>query len=598
MMEMTKEGYYRQLFEKVKNDESELKKTYSRVSNIRLAAIVLGAVLFYFLLETSLIITVVAWIVILAGFYRLVKYHERLEHTLGLKVTEMQVIENELEFMRSGGSSYSGGEAFINDKHPYSTDLDVFGDFSLFKQINRSRTAAGMRILSSFFLKSQSKEEIEARQQAVKELKEKREWILTFQSALYETTGTKTELLQGLETPPKIKFESIISAYRYLKWLVLPVIAATFYFGGIVPGMITLFGITGFHFWLAGQNSKETEPYFDQLRGHSRDLNRYEVAVSVIMEQSWESELLRELAQKLKNEAGDLKNPIRDFQVISKRIDMKNNQFAAFFLYILSPFDLVELIKMRNWIDNHPDFFQVVFETIGGFEALGSLGVYAFNQDNWTFPEIASDARPTFKASALGHPLIKESVCNDFELSTTNRLSLITGSNMSGKSTFLRTIGCNILLAYAGAPCFARNFVLTEGIELFTYMRIRDSLMENASTFKAEIERIRLLLDALIAKPKALLLVDEMLRGTNSEDKLKGSIAFLKKVVDENAFALVATHDLRTTELAVQYPDAIKTYFFEYDSKDGELTFDYDLKEGVCKSFNASELLRRVGLNI
>jgi DNA mismatch repair ATPase MutS len=202
------------------------------------------------------------------------------------------------------------------------------------------------------------------------------------------------------------------------------------------------------------------------------------------------------------------------------------------------------------------------------------------------------------KAKSVGHPLMKNAVCNDFELKETNRLTLITGSNMSGKSTFLRTTGCNILLAYAGAPVFAKQFELTDQIQLFAYMRIKDSLQENASTFKAEIDRIRLLLDAMKNEPKALILVDEMLRGTNSEDKLKGSIAFLEEVIAANAFAMVATHDLRTTEMTTKYPNSVNNFYFEYDSKDGELSFDYQLKEGVCKSFNASELLRSVGLKV
>ncbi len=596
---MTKEGYYLQLLEEVQIQEKLLKSRFSKVSNLRLGAIVLGAILLYFLLKTSLIVTVIAWVIILLSFYRLVKYHEKLEFEMSLKQTELEVIKNELDLILSKKSSYHGGSEFIDDKHPFSTDLDVFGDFSLFKLLNRCRTAAGLKRLTHFLLGSHLLPEIESRQAAVEELKANREWSLEFQSTLYHVTGTKTELLQALEIPPSLKFKSLISAYRYIRWLVLPALAAVFYFYGLTSGIASLFGITAFHFWLAGQNRKNTEPYFEKLKGHSRDLSRYESAVQVILDKEWKSELLQNLTQTLRNEssAGEA-NPIREFQVISKRIDMKNNQFAAFFLYILSPFDLVELIKLNQWIDKHPFFFKVVFETIGDFEALNSLGAFAFNQEDWIFPEIIPSARPQFSTRGLGHPLIEGSVCNDFELTQKNRLTLITGSNMSGKSTLLRTVGCNVLLAYAGAPCFASEFVLSEGIELFTYMRIKDSLQENASTFKAEIERIKLLLDSMKTRPKALLLVDEMLRGTNSEDKLKGSVAFLRKVIEENAFAMVATHDLRTTDLAQEFPDSIRTYFFEYDSRDGELTFDYKLKEGVCQSFNASELLRKVGLDV
>ena len=179
-----------------------------------------------------------------------------------------------------------------------------------------------------------------------------------------------------------------------------------------------------------------------------------------------------------------------------------------------------------------------------------------------------------------------------------NRLTLITGSNMSGKSTFLRTVGLNIILAYAGCPVFAKKMNISFGIKLICYMRIKDSIQQNASTFKAEIERIKLVLASINNNENALFLIDEMLRGTNSEDKLAGSRALLEKIVNSKAYAMVATHDLRMTEISEQYPNEVKNFYFEYATENGELLFDYLIKEGVCKSFNASLLLKSIGLPI
>lgn len=169
---------------------------------------------------------------------------------------------------------------------------------------------------------------------------------------------------------------------------------------------------------------------------------------------------------------------------------------------------------------------------------------------------------------------------------------------MSGKSTFLRTVGLNIILAYAGCPVFAKKMNISFGIKLICYMRIKDSIQQNASTFKAEIERIKLVLAAINNNENALFLIDEMLRGTNSEDKLAGSMALLEKIVNSKAYAMVATHDLRMTEISEQYPAEVKNYYFEYATENGELLFDYFIKEGVCKSFNASLLLKSIGLPI
>jgi DNA mismatch repair ATPase MutS len=193
---------------------------------------------------------------------------------------------------------------------------------------------------------------------------------------------------------------------------------------------------------------------------------------------------------------------------------------------------------------------------------------------------------------------VHQTICNDFELTKHNQVNLITGSNMSGKSTFLRTIGMNLILANMGAPVFAEKLDLRLGMEPICYMRITDSIYENASTFKAEIERIKLVLQALKNDKLHIFLIDEMLRGTNSEDKLKGSMALFEKLVNENAIALLATHDLRLSEISAKYTDKVKNFYFEYSTAHGELIFDYLIKEGVCKSFNASLLLEAIGLKM
>lgn len=199
----------------------------------------------------------------------------------------------------------------------------------------------------------------------------------------------------------------------------------------------------------------------------------------------------------------------------------------------------------------------------------------------------------------MGHPLLSEGHCvlNDFEWGNSNRLSLITGSNMSGKSSFLRAIGINTLLAYAGAPVLASSFEISLGYRIISYMRIKDSIQQNASTFKAEIDRIKRVVDSIVCNEKAFYLIDEMLRGTNSDDKLAGSLALLHKVAESNTFAMVATHDLRATEVASKFSEVCKNYYFEYQTNGKDLSFDYKIKEGVCKSFNASLLLKSIGLD-
>ena len=588
-------NYYEDRLAKECEALAVLLKKNDTMSNLRLAAIVLGAVLLYFIFKTSALIALGSILLILAGFYFLVKYHEKIQDEVELKKVLISVLKNELGILSGAGNAYEDGQNFINEKHDYSADLDVFGGFSLFHLLNRAKTTLGKSYLATSLLETNSAHVILKKQEAAKELKEKDNWRQNFQASLFELSGSPVEVLESLEEPPKIKLEGLIKYYAVLKWLFALGVIAVFYFYGVSNGVTALLILLALNFSLVGINKKVTEPYFRKIKGLSRDMAKYRTATQLIMKEEWTSELLTEAFGKLPFED---KNPIDEFQLISKKIDMKNNQFAAFFLYAFSPFDMVQLVQLRKWVKKHPNFFKEIFDSISTFENLTSLSTLAFNNPSWVNPKAKDAEKIEIKAVALGHPLMNESVCNDFVLNTSNSLSLITGSNMSGKSTFLRTLGSNILLAYAGAPVFATALELNTHIKLYAYMRIKDSLEQNSSTFKAEIDRIKILLEAMDSEPMALLLVDEMLRGTNSEDKLKGSLAFLERVIDSNSFALVATHDLRMTDIADKYPEKSKNYFFEYDAKDGELTFDYELKPGVCQSFNASALLRSVGLNV
>ena len=572
-----------------------LEEKNNNISNLRLAAIILGAVLLYFLFKTSALIAFSAILLILAGFYFLVKYHEKIQDEVELKKVLISVLKNEKGIVNGESNQYADGQKYYSEKHDYSSDLDVFGHFSLFHLLNRAKTQMGQFKIAQSLLNTEPSHAINERQAASKELKGKTIWSQSFQATLFELSNSPVEELKQLAEPPKIKLEGLIKFYAYLKWVFAMAVIAVFYFYGLTNGITALIILLAINFSLVGINKKVTEPYFWKIKGLSRDMAKYKTATQLILAEKWSSKLLQDAFNRLPISG---KNPIEEFELISKKIDMKNNQFAAFFLYAFSPFDLVQLVNLRKWVHENPDFFEQIFEAIGTFEQLTSLATLAYNNPTWEYPEVIDAEILKIAAQSLGHPLMLDSIPNDFALDKKNRLSLITGSNMSGKSTFLRTLGSNVLLAYAGAPVFAKSFQLNTGIKLYAYMRIKDSLEQNSSTFKAEIDRIKILLDAMDAEPMALLLVDEMLRGTNSEDKLKGSLAFLERVIKSNSYALVATHDLRMTEIADKYPKESKNYYFEYDAKDGELTFDYKLKPGVCQSFNASELLRSVGLDV
>ncbi|WP_394331798.1 MutS-related protein [Mucilaginibacter mallensis] len=228
-----------------------------------------------------------------------------------------------------------------------------------------------------------------------------------------------------------------------------------------------------------------------------------------------------------------------------------------------------------------------------------SLTSLHINYPEWAFPQIADGDGYTLTATELAHPLIypNNRVDNDYELENAFHIDIITGSNMAGKSTFLRTIGINTVLALAGAPVCASRMGVSV-ITIISYMRIKDSLNESTSTFKAELDRLQMLLAAVETEPKIFFLIDEMLRGTNSVDKYLGSKAVIEQLIRKNAVGMVATHDLQIAHLEQKYPSYVRNYYFDIQVKDGEMLFDYKIKHGECKTFNASLLLKQIGIDV
>ena len=257
------------------------------------------------------------------------------------------------------------------------------------------------------------------------------------------------------------------------------------------------------------------------------------------------------------------------------------------------------VIAIENWKRTNQQSLEDAFEVIAEFEALISISSLAINYPDWCFPQIAEGKGYTLSGKAIGHPLIKKDkrVVNDYELMDTLQIDIITGSNMAGKSTFLRTIGINAILALCGAPVCANSFEVSV-MTILSYMRIKDSLNESTSTFKAELDRLQMLLAAVDSEQKIFFLIDEMLRGTNSVDKYLGSKAVIEQLIRKRGVGMVATHDLQIAELEHAYPDYVRNYYFDIQVKDGEMLFDYKIKHGKCKTFNATMLLRQIGIEV
>jgi len=549
--------------------------------------------------QNNFTIIAVTLVVILFAFAWLVSKQSGFENEKKYFENLVKVNENEINSILHHTNMYDNGAAFSNDKHFYSADLDIFGGSSLYQLINRSATAAGNNELGEWLNAPSEKNTVLSRQNAVKEIASKRDWKADMQARLLFANSKDAiqlnVLFAYLKLPIDIPGEKWLSVYIKIAPLLLSAaIVASIYFSPI-----TFFAVGLGIFNLLILNSKgkiimKSAAIADKI---GRVLANYAVVLKVIEAEKWQSAKCAELNQKLNN--GQTNKSIEGLAKLINKLGYNLIMIVNFVLNVFFLWSLKQVIAIENWKRDNKQDIETAFDVIAEFEALISLSSLAINYPKWGFPQIADGEAYTITANNIAHPLIsnKYSVSNSYELNDAFKIDIITGSNMAGKSTFLRTIGINTVLALAGAPVCADDMTVSV-ITIVSYMRIKDSLNESTSTFKAELDRLQMLLAAVENEHKVFFLIDEMLRGTNSVDKYLGSKAVIEQLISKKGVGMVATHDLQIAELEKKYPDYIRNFYFDIQVVNGEMLFDYKMKHGECKTFNASLLLKQIGIDV
>ncbi len=507
--------------------------------------------------------------------------------------------EKEINILNHNYQQYETGEAFLPDHHIYAEDLDIFGKASLYQYVNRCTTQQGKQLLASRLLYPLSKQQIESEQQAIEEIKNKTGFLQQLQAyglANPLFLSTEKKINEWLQSP-------LLFTNKKWSWLAafFPFFTIAFlflYMIDIVPAglfYLVLFGCYLFSFFIS---SKINSTY--ELLSHSaRQTETLQKQLSLIENESFTSEKMLRLQQQLVSGLGSQTSAeIKKLYKVLNRFDIRLNHFAFFFLNTLFLWDLQQLLSLNKWrrqnSKNVASWFSVMAET----EVSSSFGVLAFNKPGWCMPVVTNEF---FRCNGenLGHPLLPEEkrVDNSFSLNGKGKIGIITGSNMGGKSTFLRSLGINIVLAFAGAPVCAESFSVTV-VKLMSSMRIADNLAESTSTFYAELKKLKAIIKAVNNNENAFILLDEILRGTNSLDRHAGSVALLKQLIQKEAVALIATHDIELAKLELEYPKAIHNYHFDVQAEGSELYFDYKLKTGICRSMNASILMKNIGIEL
>lgn len=594
--------YYQQ---QILTSDAEIKrfeKLINTFSFLRLFSILLGGFVIYHVLQYEIIWLVeLAVLLLIIIFAFLVKQQSGYEKKKAFHVALKAVNENELASISRQENIYSDGSAFENDAHNYSSDLDIFGKASLFNLANRCASPGGNEMLARWFIAPSTNEEIIQRQEAVKELGSKLDWVQHVKALLLFARKTDKKDVQDLikyfVAPHKsagkfLRLYILLVPYIFLSLTVLA------WFVPMLSIPLVALALTNAFVVISNQHKVNTTDRILSRLG--KTLAAYSEAFKKVEEESWHSDLCSRLGARLtSNSNKKFSAELKHLSVLVGRLEYRLNVFVGLFLNGIAAWDVRQLIAIEDWRMKNKELVPGAFEALAVTEALISLSSLHINNRGWCFPEIATGEGYTYIAKELAHPLIPplNRVSNDFSLPDGHKIDIITGSNMAGKSTFLRTIGINAALAFSGAPVCATQMAVSI-MNLFAYMRIRDSLNESISTFKAELNRLQSLLEVLQTEKKVYFLIDEMLRGTNSVDKYRGSKAVVEKLVSKNAVGIVATHDLQLARLEDKYPHYIRNFYFDIQVSNGEMLFDYKLKEGECKTFNASLLLKQIGIDV
>ncbi|HTE01526.1 MAG TPA: hypothetical protein VK668_19700 [Mucilaginibacter sp.] len=591
---------YRQRASLAEEQAAKYKKLSNTYSLYRLVIFGLLVLSIYFAVTyDNITILMFAIIVLALCFAWLVSRQSRFDNLKQYYLDLVKINENELESIRSHSNIYDNGERFANEKHFYTADLDIFGNASLFQLINRAATVPGLNRLAEWLKAPAKKAVILLRQQAVKEIKEKNSWKLDLQARLLFSVGQNTDqfqqLFRYLKSPLNLSGEAWLSKYvKIAPYLLMAVIILTYFYPratpiAVITGLVNISIVFSRAMYIRSA---------DLLAGKIGDiLGKYAVVFEKIENEAWKSEYTIRLAASVKD--GHTSDSIRELSELINKLNYHLNMLVGFFLNLFFLWDIRQIIAIENWKRNNQQNLETAFDTIADYEALISLASLRINYPDWCMPVIADGEGYTLTADHIAHPLISEGsrIANDYELNDTFKIDIITGSNMAGKSTFLRTIGINTVLALCGAPACARSMQVSV-ITMVSYMRIKDSLNESTSTFKAELDRLQMLLAAVDSDAKIFFLIDEMLRGTNSVDKYLGSKAVIEQLIRKKGVGMVATHDLQIAHLEKQYPDYIRNFYFDIQVKDGEMLFDYKIKHGECKTFNATLLLKQIGIDV
>ncbi len=566
---------------------------------LRLLSLVFAAISIWWIWKNDQFILLPVTFLFIGIFLFILRKHLDNNEAIDNARRLINIINTEIEVLHHNFTHLPDGIEFKPADHDYANDLDIFGRASLFQYINRCTSEQGKKLFADWLLHPSPAETILLRQGSVKELEQQYEWRQQLQSygiAHPIVIATEKKIDSWLQEPFRFINEPV---WRLLRFI-LPVISFTFlglHIAGILDSS-AFYPLIILMLLLSFVISKMVMPAYTHLDKAASQLETLSESISWIEEIHFLDAHLSRLQKIYTGGAVRSSQTIKRLKNILDRFDIRLNPLVFIPLNTFLFWDLQQVLILEKWKKENKEHITDWFYSLAEIEVLCSLANLSFNHPNWTFPDITEE-KGTVIADSLGHPLIPEEklVTNSFSTSGTGLLNLVTGSNMAGKSTFLRSVGVNIVLAMMGSAVHAKSFTVSN-MKVISSMRVSDNLEENTSTFYAELKKLKEVIEAVYRNEKVFLLLDEILRGTNSADRHTGSKALIKQLIQHNAAGLIATHDLELAKLAEEFPTKLHNYHFDVQVAGDELYFDYKLKIGICKSMNASLLMKKIGIEL
>ncbi len=604
---------YQENIKKYNAKTLKLKKVLNRISLLRLAIFFISSIIIIYSLSSNLITPIlIVFPLSVLCFGVAIKHYNKTafqkKHITFLKgINESEILREKCNL-----EEFDTGHKFINQNHPYTSDLDIFGQHSIFQLVNRTTTESGMIRLSEWLSEPAPNFEIHDRQKAIKELSNKLEWRQDFQASGMHFQNKKSDyfkLLDWVEAPV------VLLKYRRI-YIAAAIILSVLSLLGLFLSIINIVLLSRYIYFLSFISVlfvnylvlRKVKPLaVDIVETSTKNLNTlkgYRTLIYKIESERFKSQKLNHLQSLLIKGMQSAYNEINKLcrlldyshQKPIKKDPLSGNQFYP----ILNSFlllDIYLILGTEKWKSKNKTFLKSWTEAISEFEVINCFAGFCYANPSYSFPEI-TEKNNYLHFESLGHPLINSNnrICNNFHSEGQGDVVMITGSNMAGKSTFLRSVGVNLVLALAGAPCCAK-YGQVSNLKLYTSMRTQDNLKEGISSFYAELSRIEKMLKLMESNQNIFFLLDEMFKGTNSEDRHKGGFSLINQISKLETSGIIATHDIELAKLS-ENKMLVTNYSFNSEIKNDSIIFSYKLHSGICNDFNASALMKKSGIEI